>query len=168
MLNQLQNDKVSFEGKGDIKIVYHNYTDKAMQNLVEGVSSGLKSLMTDFNLKEVLLKSGIINEQGDLIKLAPKRFVITGGNGAFDEKILQGADSVHLKGGLLEEPLTAKNVYITHGAHSGIIADSVNILHGDNANGVIKADVMKARNVKLEDAAAIDVKNAKFTNPCDG
>lgn len=155
-------NKISFEGKGNLKIKYQKYTEADGQKLIEILGGYVGKFVGDVKneMRELLLKGGVINESGDAIKLPPKQVLITDGNDVFDDKLIQNAEFVILDGGHLDENLTAKNILFKKGDYSNveITGDVVKIDGSAVAKGITANKLI----VKTEVASPTTVEQDAF------
>ncbi len=157
MENKNFRDKISFEGTGKVLIQYHKYTENFAKDIIKKV----KSIGGDVNVKDLLLQKGIINEAGDMIKIAPKRVVIKDGTDYFDEKLIQNADFVFLKGGQLEEKLNAKSITVAkdRAKHVQLEAKSITFINGKSENEILKTTDLYVQGTKISNAKNINATN---------
>ena len=134
--------QISFEGQGSVIIKYHKYTEEIGQKLLKSFEKTCGKFTGD--IKDVLLKQGIINKKGDLLNLPPKTVMVRDGLGSFDEKLIQNADFVYLNGGKLDKKLTAKNILVKKGEQAEIKGEFVS-LSGKTNTKAIFADNFSAK-----------------------
>ncbi len=142
-VNNQKRNGVSFEGKGNLVVTYQKFSKEIGQKL-----GGIFNNSTSGNIKRVLIKNGLMDKSGNMLTLAPKKVVITDGEGSFDESLLQGAQFIFQKGGHLEKEVSAKTIALSGGTHSGLIADTINLIKYDTSDSSQKivAEELRARN----------------------